>query len=170
MVDPLLASLDVSCDPGCDLATDPVRMLPTEQARIAAWKSPGFERRILERLASPGVGAIVFAAEAARAVPLFLVLTFLAVALRSLALFGFGLAATIWLRRAALASLLWIVAESAAVSLQASAFASLQPGRGSVVIALHVPLWQVAVSTALWISLWAIEEAFELRAELETYV
>jgi hypothetical protein len=170
LADPLFASLDLSCDPGCGFDPDPVRLLATEQARIAAWTTPGFERQILERLSSPGVPTMLFAAQAARAVPLFLVLMSLAMALHSLGSAGFDRAGVRWLRRAAHASLVWIVAASAATSLQASAFAPLQPGRGSVVIALHLPLWQVAVSAALWIALWGVEEALELRSEVEAYV
>jgi hypothetical protein len=169
LFDPLLGSVDLQCEPACSLSPDPVRLLPGEEARIEAWRTGGFGGRLIEHLADPRVAALLFVAEAARAIPLSALLFALALALRALASEGIGARSVRWLRRSALASLFWIASASVAASFAAMAFAPLL-GRGSFVIALQLPPSHVVISAALWIALRVLQEALDLRTETEAYV
>lgn len=156
----------------CGLRKDPILLLEPEVEWKEAWQTPGTEQRILELVERPSVRRMLFAAEAARAVPFFLMFTALALALRSMASAGFNSRAVRWLRHSALASIVWTLAHPVAQSIRWTAFSPITHG-GPVkhmVLDLSHLLWPALLSAAVWVCVWALEEAIALQQDLDEYV
>ena len=171
LFDPLLAWPQTGCDP-CSSQRDPVTLLEPEEARKVAWQTPGSEQRILVHLERPGVRVSLFAAELARALPFALLLLSLAAALRSLAAGGFTPDAVRWLRRAALASILWVLAQPMAQSIRLTTFSPITRGDEvtHIVVNANELFWPMLLSFAAWTFARALEQAAFLQQELEEYV
>ena len=171
LFDPLLAWPVTGCE-SCTFQRDPVTLLTTDEARKLAWQTPGTERRILEHLEQPEVRTLLFAAEAVRAVPLFVLFMSLALALRSFAVSGFNQIAARWLRWSAAASIGWVLAQPVAQSIRWTIFSPITHGRELTHLVLNVNdlIWPMLLSFAVWICAWALEEATTLQRDLEDFV
>lgn len=171
LFDPLLAWPVTGCE-SCTFQRDPVTLLATDEAKRGAWQTPGTERRILEHLEQPEVRILLFAAEAVRAVPLFILFLTLGLALRAFAAGGFSLAAVRWLRWSALTSIAWVLAQPVAQSIRWTTFSEITHGRDftHLVLNLNDLLWPMLLSFAVWIAAWALEEATTLQQDLEEFV
>jgi hypothetical protein len=170
-VDPLYGAAALECEP-CQITVDPVRLLASEQARIRAWRTPGSEARIRERVQAPRVRTMLFAAEMVRAVPLSLLFLSIALALNSFASGGFSIRAVRWLRRASLAGVFWILSQPVSESIRSTALSPITEGREAQIVVLVMGpfFWAVMVVAATWVCLRAMEDALALRRDLEEIV
>jgi hypothetical protein len=171
LFDPLIGTPAPDCS-DCGFVRDPVTLLEPEQARKAAWQTPGSEQRIVAHLQSLRVRSWLFAAEMMRAIPFFMLLASLAAALRMLSLSGFTPAMVRRLRLAAFASIVWVLAQPVAQSIRRTVFSPVTD-RDSVT---HLVLdggqlfWPMLLSFAVWICARALEQAAALQKDLEEYV
>jgi hypothetical protein len=174
LIDPMLTTAKVHCSfTGCRVETDPFRLIPgRDSASRAKWASRGAQLEAHVR--GPGVRAWMFAAEAIRGLPLVFLFLSLALASRALARTGsFG--ETIgWLRRAAAAALAGVAAQPIADSISATALSPVLLGRDQVHLHLVFNggpfLWGVLLAGAVWMSVWALEQARLNEIELGTIV
>lgn len=171
LIDPLLTTAQYECDP-CGIRTDPVQLLEPEAARQKAWRTPGSAERIVERIRLPEVKLMLFAAQAVRAVPFFVLFLGLALALRSFARTGFGSTGVRWIRRAALGAVAWTLAQPVSMSIRWTAFSPVTHGRElrHIVIGSEELIVGILIAGAAWVVLWALEEALALQRDLEGYV
>ncbi len=171
LANPLLSLPQAGCEE-CSFRRDPVTLLEPQLARKLAWQTPGSEQRIVEQLGKAEVRLMLFAANLARAIPFFLLFIALAMALRSFAAGGFNSGAVRWLRRSALASIGWAVAQPVSESIRQTAFSPVTHGQEltHLVLDLNSVLWPVLLSLAVWVCVWALEEAVAIQQDLEEYV
>jgi hypothetical protein len=115
---------------------------------------------------------MMFGAEMLRAISAAILFFSLAMVSRAFGR-GAGFAGTLqWLRRAAMAALAWVVVQPLADSIRATSLAPLTSGREQ----LHVMfnggpfLWGVLLAGAVWMSVWALEQARLTEIELGTIV
>jgi hypothetical protein len=167
---PLLSTAQLSCSP-CSYETDPVRLLDVPLQK-RAWQTEGAEERILERLKEPRVYWLVFASEAVRAIPLFLLFVGLAAGIRSFAAAGFSPAVMKWLRLSAFSALLWALAGPVARSMKASAFDVVLTGveKFRLPVDFYSLIQGILIAGAALVALWAIEEALMIQSSAEDYV
>ena len=171
IVDPLLTLPAIGCEE-CSYQRDPVTLLEPQSARKRAWQTPGAAERIVQRLEEPKVRLMLVSAHLIRALPFFLVFGALAMALRSLAQKRFSSDAIRWLRRAAFASIVWALGHPIAQSVLWTAFSPITHGRelSHIVLDVSSVVWPVLLSGAVWVCVWALEEAMALQQDLEEYV
>lgn len=171
LIDPRLGNITYECNP-CVLQTDPVLLLEPESARQKARRTPGSEQRILERIRLPEVKLMLFIASAVRAIPFFVMFLGFAMALRSFARAGFNRGGVRWLRRSALAAIVWTVAQPVAMSIRQTAFSPITHGRElrHLVFDSSALILGILIAGAAWLTVWALEEAVTMQRELEEYV
>jgi hypothetical protein len=171
LIDPLLTTARYACDP-CVVRTDPVRLIEPEAARERAWRTPGTEERILDRIGAPDVKLMLFVAQTVRAIPFFLMFLALAMALRGFARTGFNPASVRWIRRAALAAVAWTLAQPVSMSIRWTAFSPITHGRElrHVVLGGEDLVLGILIAGAAWVVAWALEEALVMQRDLEEYV
>lgn len=171
LVDPVLTTATFSCDP-CTLETSALRLVDSETARTTIQNAPGGEAKLRAHVAQPGVKLMLFIAGVVRAIPLSLILVTLALSLVNLAATGFSGASIRWLRRSALAAIVWTLALPLSMSIRWTALSSITHGREMRHIVLDTDefLIGVLVSAGAWVLVWALEEANALQRDLEEYV
>lgn len=173
LVDPLLITTSLHCQPvRCWTDRDPVRLLAPNQ-RAAVERSAEARAGLASLLTRPGVRSMLAAGESARALPSFLLFLFLALAFRRLAKGeGFGGGAAGWLRRAAVAALVAVLAQPVADTLRMTALSPITTGRQQIFIAFNGGpfLWGLLLAGAVWVAVWALEEARLVAAELAEIV
>jgi hypothetical protein len=171
LADPLLSRAVISCDP-CRIEKDPVFLIEPETRRRDAWRTPGMAERISRRAEQPTVRLMLFAAEAVRGVPFFVMFLALAMGLRSFGSSGFSAGAVRWLKRSAAAAIVWTLAQPLSQSIRWTAFAPVTDREGVVHIVFggSALLWGVLIAGAVWISVRALEAALVLQQDLEDYV
>jgi hypothetical protein len=171
LIDPLLVTAQFQCDP-CEIRTDPVLLLEPEAARRKAWRTPGSEERIVERIRRTDIRLMLFAGQAVRAVPFFVLFLGLAMALRSLARSGFSLAGVRWIRRAALGAIGWTLAQPVSTSIRRTAFSPITHGQelNHIVVGSEQLIVGILIAGAAWVVVWALEEALAMQRDLEEYV
>ena len=169
--DPVLSTAYLSCDP-CQVRTDPVLLIEREAERKLAWQNPGTARELGELIETRNVRLMLFSAQLIAAIPFFALFVSLALALRHLAARGFSIGAIRWLRRGAFAAILWALAQPIAQSIRSTAFSPISGGGEAihVMVNLNQLLWPALLGGAVWICVWALEEALILRTDLEEYV
>jgi hypothetical protein len=168
--DPLYGSAQMNCPP-CTYQLDPVRLLdPPLQKR--AWQTAGMEQRILQRLEVPHVPWLLFAAEAARSVPLFVLFLGLAAGIRGFAKAGFTRQSMLWFRLSAAAAFAWTLAGPISRSMRAAAFDKIFTGvdQFRLPVDFYDLIQGILISGAALVAIWAIEEAMAIRSNLEDYV
>ena len=171
LIDPRLSTAQVTCDP-CVLSTDGVRLLEPESVRERVRGVPSEVERLNRHLSQPKVKLLLFLAEMIRALPFFVMFLGMAMALRALAARGFNRDAVRWLRRAALAAIVWTIGQSAAASVRWTALSEITHGQATRHILLdpNSLIMGVMISGAAWVVLWALEEAQAMQEDLEEYI
>lgn len=171
LVDPLLTTAQYECNP-CLVRTDPILLIESDSARQRAWRTPGTEERILERIARFDVKLMLFLAQAARGIPFFAMFLALAIAMRSFQRRGFNAAAVRWIRRGALAAVVWTLAQPVAMSLRWTALSPITHGRElrHIVFDGDALILGILIAGAAWVVAWALEEALVIQRDLEEYV
>ncbi len=171
LVDPALSTAIYTCDP-CRFDTDLARLIESESTRQRVRAAPGGMSRLEAHVAQPGVRLMLFVGEAARAVPFFIMFLGMALALRALAAKGFSIDAVSWLRRAALAALVWTLAESASKSIRSTALSPIADAKPTrhLIVDSDALLIGIIISGAAWVIVWALEEAHAIQRDLEEYV
>ena len=169
-IDPVLGTAELNCSP-CRYETDPIRLLdPT--IRDEAWRTPGVEARILERLEVARVRRLLLLAATMAALPLCLLFIFLALALRSFAKSGFRSGAERWLRLTAGAALLWAVTGPLSRGFGALALDAVFTGidRFTVSVDLYHLARGVLIAGAALAVIWVLREGAEHQDDLDRYV
>lgn len=173
LVDPALTTAHVYCQPTrCWTETDPVRLLPHE-LREPVLKAPDGRARLLAFVRRPEQRMSLAAAEAVRALPSALMFLFLGLAFRSLRSGGgFGRTAIVRLRRAAAAALAAVLAQPIADSIEMTALAPFTLGRSTIFIAFDGStfFWGMLLAGAVWVAVWALEQARLTEDELAEIV
>jgi hypothetical protein len=171
LIDPLLTTAHFECDP-CVVRTDPVLLLGPNSARLKAWRTPGSEERISQRIRRTDVKLMLFAAQAVRAVPFFVLFLGLAMALRSFARTGFSPAGVRWIRRASLGAVGWTLAQPVSTSIRWTALSPITHGRElrHVVVGSDQLIVGILIAGAAWVVVKALEEALAMQRDLEEYV
>ncbi len=172
LVDPVLSAATLSCAGACELERDPVRLLEPETLRKKAWRTPGSAELIVQLSAEPKVRALLFASDMVRALPMFVMFTALAFALRSLAAGGFTSTTVNWLRRSALASLFWVLAQPVSQSLRWTALSPVIAGRTTsyAILDLSEIFWPAILAGSVFVCLWALQDVLSLQRDLDEYV
>lgn len=170
LIDPRLSTVSYECEP-CALRTDPVLLLESSQ-RAKAWQTPGSAERIVERIRLPKVKLMLFVDHAVRAIPFFFLFLGLAMALRSFARMGFNHGGVLWLKRSALAAMVWALAQPVATSIRHAAFSPITLGREmrQVVLSGDSLIFGLLIGGAAWVTLWALDQALTMQRDLEGYV
>lgn len=171
LIDPLLATAQLACDP-CGVRTDPVLLLEIGSEQRRAWQTPGTGERIVELIRTPSVRLMLFLAEVVRSLPIVILFLSLAVALRRLASGGFSLGAIRWLRRAALAAIVWTLSLPVSQSLRSTALSPVTSGMQTLNLHIRVGdlILPALLAIAVWICVWALEEAVTIRKDLDDYI
>ena len=173
LAEPAASTARIHCQPmRCWTDLDPVRLLEPV-ARDAVQRDPAGPARLSALLERPGVRATLAAGEALRAVPAVLLYLFLALAFRQFAR-GHGMprAAIPWLRRAAGAALLAVLVQPVADTLRMTALSPVAIGRQQWHVAFNGGpfLWGLLLAGAVWVAVWALEQAGAVEAELAEIV
>ena len=171
--DPLWIVTDLNCDNWeCVWTVNPLA-LPTSIDNVALADRPALQVAVTERARTPEGHWLLFASELARTLPLVVLYWTLALALLGLGRTGGSDPAAIrWLRRAATAAAVLVLAKPLAESLQATAIAPAVGGGAGwrfAIVGSDVPLDLLLVGVA-WVAAWAIEQGMRARAELAEYV
>jgi hypothetical protein len=173
LADPALSTGRIYCQPmHCWLETDPVRLLPAS-SREAGTLSPAALAKVGALAGDPKTRLWLTAAAAVHALPSFLLFLSLAFAFRHLGRGdGLGGMAAAWLRRAAAAAIAVVVAQPLADTIRATAFSAATTGRQQLFIAFDGGpfFWGLLLAGAVWISVWALEQAQLVKAELAKIV
>lgn len=172
LVDPVLRSSRLNCGPPCRIDQDPVRLLGSSDAQKAAWRTAGVASQIVERTRVAKVRLMLFAAEITVALPLFFVFFGAARALRTLAQNGFNANAVTWLKRSASASIAWVLAQPVAQSIQWTALSPITHGAEAALVVVEIGDFAGAalLSASVWVCVWALEQAIQIRNDLEAFV
>jgi hypothetical protein len=171
LFDPLFEVPVIGCN-GCNLREDPVLLLEPETARRAAWRDPSAASQIVALVEQPRVRAGLALAQLIRALPFAVLLGALALAIRSLAGRGIAPATLRWLKRSALAGLVYALAQPIAQSVRWTIFSPVTLGEARTHIVLEVGtiFWPLLLAGAAWVSALAMQQALALRTELEDFV
>ncbi len=172
LVDPALSTVVGPDCQSCFGTPDPAALIEREAARQRVREDPAALAALQAHLAAPRTRLMLFAAEMIRALPFFAMFCAMALALRALAAHGFSATAIAWLRRAALAALVWPVGHSGAVSLRWTALSPIADGEpvNHLVVKVGALVVGILVSGAAWVIVWALEEARAMQQDLEEYV
>ena len=168
---PQLSTFTVRCDP-CVFDADPVMLIEPESVRHQIRDAPSRVAELNAHIAQPRVKILLGLSSMLTAIPFFVVFVGMAMALRHLAAVGFNASAIRWIRRAALAALVWTVAQPVSASIRWTALSEITHGRTLRHINLDFTslVFGIIVSGAVWLLVWALEEALEMRRDLEEYV
>jgi hypothetical protein len=172
IVAPAFVTTHVYCQPfRCWSEADEVALLGPEDREAVAHDSAK-RGALTTLLASPGTRAWLAAAEAVRGLPAVSLFLFLALGLRRLADGGFDWGAVVWLRRAAGAALVTVLAQPVADTLRATALSPVTTGRHQLFISFNGGpfFWGLLLAGGVWICVWALEEARRVRSELAEIV
>jgi hypothetical protein len=171
LASPLNGAITLDCG-SCVVERDPVRLLPTEEARIKAWRSAGADERILAHVRQVSVRAKLFVAQMLRALPFFVLFAGLAIAVHGFGKAGLNFSSVQWLRRSGLAGLIWVLMEPVALSIRMTAMSPITHGRelNHIAIGGNGFFLALMVAGAVWVCLRVMEEAFRLRSDLEEFV
>jgi hypothetical protein len=172
LIDPALVTAHFQCDTrGCRIETSPHRLFTGSDRDVAAL--PRERRaRLEEWLRQPQVKLWLFVGEVIRALPSIALFLSLAVASRELSR-SIGFTQTLrWLRRAAAAAVAVAFAEPIADTVRASTMSPIETGTQQVHLAFNGGpfLWGVLLAGAVWMSVWALEQARLTEIELGTIV
>lgn len=171
--DPLWLVTNLRCDDGhCQWTADPLDLLgPVKTVPFA--DQPRLTTAIAARAKSPPGHRMLVAAELARALPLVALYWMLGLALLALSRsVGVDPVAIRWLRRAATAAAVLVLAKPVAYSLQATAILPAIDGDNTwrfSIIGTDVPS-DLLLAGAAWVAAWAIEQGLTARTELAEYV
>lgn len=168
LADPRLAAAQIECRfTGCRLDRDPVRLLGDGAGvhrRLGEADRPPLQAVLREARAK----LLIFAGSAVRAAAAVVLFLSLALAFRAFAGGGGFSVAAAWLRRAALAAAATVVVEPVGASLRATALSAVLTGRQQIYLSFEGGpfLWGILLSGAVWVSVWALEEASASEEEL----
>ena len=172
LIDPALTTANIVCGAGgCGVVTSPHRLFTGSDSQARALppeRKASFERWLLQ----PRVKAGLFLAEVLRALPSIFLFLSLAMASRALSRTR-GFAETLrWLRRAAAAAVAVVLAQPIADSIRASTVSPFETGARHIHLTFNGGpfLWGVLLAGAVWMSVWALEQARRTEIELGTIV
>ena len=168
LIDPALTTAHVQCAAGgCRIVTTPNRLFTGSDSQAEAL-TPERKARFAQWLREPRVKAGLFAAELVRGLPSVFLFLSLAMASRALSRTK-GFAETLkWLRRAATAAVAVVLAQPVADTIRASVLSPIEIGARHIHLAFNGGpfLWGVLLAGAVWMSVWALEQARLTEIEL----
>ncbi len=172
LINPALTTGQIICeDDGCRFDANSLRLLPDGE-REAVAISPSRRQQLDELIQSSRARLMLFASEAIRAVPAFLLFYGLAMVSRMLARgSGYGKAIP-WLRRSADFAIVSVLARPLADTFRDSAVSSVTLGTESFFFSFDARsfVWGLLLAGAVWMALWVLDQARLVESELAEIV
>ncbi len=172
LVDPALSTAHLQCDTQrCRVEMSPHRLLTGSDKQAEALPSDR-KAQLIAWIQRPSVKAMLFLGEVIRGLPVILLFLSLAMASRALSR-ARGFAETLhWLRRAAAAALAVVLTQPIADTIRATTLSPIEVGKQQIHLAFNggPVLWGVLLAGAVWMSVWALEQARLNEIELGTIV